>query len=170
MSNIGKKAIKIPSNTKIYQREYQNFKQIIIEKTNNKKYINIPSHYELKIKNNLLNLYTTKKESFYGTLNRKLEQMLTESFKRQIKLNGIGYKLEVKNGEIVSDIGYSHKLYYKIPETITVKEISANVLEAESDSLEELMSFLSKIWIVKKSKKDKYKGKGYTIFSRMSIA
>ena len=163
MSNIGKKTIIIPSNTKIYQRNYINFKQIIIEKNKKKKYINIPSHYDLKIKDKNLNIYTTKKESFYGTLNRKIEQMLTDSFKRQIKLNGIGYKLEVKNDEIVSDIGYSHKLKYKIPKTIKVKEISGNVLEAESDSLEELMSFLSKIWIVKKSKKDKYKGKGYTI-------
>lgn len=163
MSNIGKRIIKIPSNTKIFQREFKNFKQIIIDINNKKKYINIPSHYNLQILNNFLSINTTKKESFYGTLNRKIEQMLTDSFKRQIRLDGIGYKLEVKNGEIISDIGYSHKLIYKIPETIKVKEVSANLLEAESDSLEELMSFLSKIWIVKKSKKDKYKGKGYTI-------
>jgi len=163
MSNIGKKPIQLPSEYTIVQKEYTNFKQIIITINKIKKYINIPKNYTLKIKEKKLYLETTTKEKFYGTLNRKLEQMLTQKFRRQIRLDGIGYKLELKGDEVVSDIGYSHKLHYKIPKNIKIKEVGTNILEGESDSLEELMSFLSKIWIIKKSKKDKYKGKGYTI-------
>ena len=163
MSNIGKKPIIIPKNYQITLRKYTNFNQILIKSPSFSKYINVPTYFSFNIIDNNLFIFSSIKTSFLGTLHRKIQQILTGSFKKSISVIGVGYKLELKGDKIVTDIGYSHIIEYKIPKNIKITQEKANTLIGESNSLEALTQFFSTIWLVKPSEKDKYKGKGYKI-------
>ena len=41
---------------------------------------------------------------------------VTNGFERQLEINGVGYKAEVKGQKITMSLGYSHPIVYKLPE------------------------------------------------------
>ena len=45
---------------------------------------------------------------------------VTEGFKRELDIVGIGYRAEVKGRQVVFALGYSHPVEYKVPEGITI--------------------------------------------------
>ncbi len=65
-----------------------------------------------------------KKDKALHGLNRALLQNavlgVTEGFKREIDLHGIGFKAEVKGREVVFSVGFSHQVRYPMPEGVTV--------------------------------------------------
>jgi large subunit ribosomal protein L6 len=46
---------------------------------------------------------------------------VTQGFTRQLEINGVGYKAEIKGASITLSLGYSHPIEYKLPEGITAK-------------------------------------------------
>src|SRR4051812_34148568 len=46
---------------------------------------------------------------------------VTEGFTRQLEINGVGYKAEIKGSKITLSLGYSHPVDYTLPEGITAK-------------------------------------------------
>ena len=46
---------------------------------------------------------------------------VTQGFTRQLEINGVGYKAEIKGPKIVLSLGYSHPIEYQLPEGITAK-------------------------------------------------
>ena len=48
-------------------------------------------------------------------------QGVTHGFARELEINGVGYKAEIKGSSITLSLGYSHPIEYKLPEGITAK-------------------------------------------------
>jgi len=46
---------------------------------------------------------------------------VTLGFTRQLEINGVGYKAEIKGQAITLSLGYSHPIEYKLPEGISAK-------------------------------------------------
>lgn len=46
---------------------------------------------------------------------------VTKGFERQLEINGVGYKAEVKGASITLSLGFSHPVEFKLPEGITAK-------------------------------------------------
>ena len=46
---------------------------------------------------------------------------VTQGFERQLEINGVGYKAEIKGSNITLSLGYSHPIEYKLPDGITAK-------------------------------------------------
>jgi large subunit ribosomal protein L6 len=46
---------------------------------------------------------------------------VSEGFERRLEINGVGYKAEVKRGFVRFDLGYSHPLFYELPEGVEVE-------------------------------------------------
>jgi large subunit ribosomal protein L6 len=46
---------------------------------------------------------------------------VTDGFTRELEINGVGYKAEIKGSSITLSLGYSHPIEYKLPEGITAK-------------------------------------------------
>ena len=46
---------------------------------------------------------------------------VTDGFTRQLEINGVGYKAEIKGSNITLSLGYSHPIDYKLPEGIAAK-------------------------------------------------
>lgn len=65
-----------------------------------------------------------KKDRALHGLNRALLQNavlgVTEGFKREIDLVGIGFKAEVKGREVVFSVGFSHQVRFPMAEGITI--------------------------------------------------
>jgi large subunit ribosomal protein L6 len=65
-----------------------------------------------------------KKDKALHGLNRALLQNavlgVTEGFKRDIDLHGIGFKAEVKGREVVFSVGFSHQVRFPMREGITI--------------------------------------------------
>ena len=65
-----------------------------------------------------------KKDKAIHGLNRALIQNavtgVTDGFKREIDLVGIGFKGEVKGREVVFTVGFSHTVKFPMPEGVTV--------------------------------------------------
>lgn len=67
-----------------------------------------------------------KERALWGLFARLLKNMVegvTKGFEKQLEMNGIGFKAEVKGRNLVLNIGFSHPVNFSIPEGI---EISVN--------------------------------------------
>ena len=46
---------------------------------------------------------------------------VTQGFTRELEINGVGYKAEIKGPSITLSLGYSHPIEFKLPEGISAK-------------------------------------------------
>src|SRR5262249_18324291 len=46
---------------------------------------------------------------------------VTDGFTRELEINGVGYKAEIKGSNVTLSLGFSHPIDYKLPEGITAK-------------------------------------------------
>ena len=46
---------------------------------------------------------------------------VTKGFEKQLEINGVGYKAEIKGQKITLSLGFSHPIDYTLPEGITAK-------------------------------------------------
>jgi len=82
---------------------------------------------------------------------------VTEGFTRELEINGVGYKAEIKGSNITLSLGYSHPIDYKLPEGITAKT-DKNMLILSGIDKEKLGGAASKIRSFRPP--EPYKGKG----------
>ena len=82
---------------------------------------------------------------------------VTKGFTRQLEINGVGYKAEIKGPKIVLSLGYSHPIEYKLPEGIAAK-IDKNMLILSGIDRQALGAAASKIRSFRPP--EPYKGKG----------
>ena len=91
-------------------------------------------------------------------LKRLIFDVSYKSF-RKLKLQGIGYKFSIISDKIINlKLGFSHNIYFKLPEYVTIKLTKNNTLFLFSDSTEKLVTISESIKRCKRP--DPYKGKG----------
>jgi large subunit ribosomal protein L6 len=82
---------------------------------------------------------------------------VTEGFKKQLELEGTGYKWEVKGKDVVMSLGYSHQVIIPIPEDLKVEITSNRCLVSGIDK--QRVGFMAAT-IRSKRSVEPYKGKG----------
>ena len=82
---------------------------------------------------------------------------VTDGFTRQLEINGVGYKAEIKGPTILLSLGFSHPIEYKLPEGVTAKT-EKNLLILSSIDREKLGGAAAKIRSFRPP--EPYKGKG----------
>lgn len=68
------------------------------------------------------NLKTSKQ--LHGTTNSVINNMMvgvSEGFKRELEINGVGYRFQIQGNKVVITAGYSHPVELVIPEGIKVE-------------------------------------------------
>ena len=53
---------------------------------------------------------------------------VSAGFVRKLEINGVGYKAEVKKGYMRFDLGYSHPIFYQLPEGISAEVDKKNTV------------------------------------------
>ncbi|MDE0056535.1 MAG: 50S ribosomal protein L6 [Defluviicoccus sp.] len=66
---------------------------------------------------------TKRARSMWGTTRSLLQNIVTgvsEGFRVELAINGVGYRAAVDGGELVLQLGYSHEIRHPIPEGIAI--------------------------------------------------
>jgi large subunit ribosomal protein L6 len=82
---------------------------------------------------------------------------VTDGFTRELEINGVGYKAEIKGTSITLSLGYSHPIQYQLPEGVTAKT-DKNLLILSGIDKQKLGGAAAKIRSFRPP--EPYKGKG----------
>jgi large subunit ribosomal protein L6 len=82
---------------------------------------------------------------------------VTDGFTRELEINGVGYKAEIKGTSITLSLGFSHPVEFKLPEGVTAKT-DKNMLILSGIDKQVLGGAASKIRSFRPP--EPYKGKG----------
>jgi len=82
---------------------------------------------------------------------------VTDGFTRELEINGVGYKAEIKGASITLSLGYSHPINFTLPEGVTAKT-DKNMLILSGIDKEKLGGAAAKIRSFRPP--EPYKGKG----------
>lgn len=72
--------------------------------------------------------------AMFGTVRSTVNNMVlgvSTGYKKQLLIDGVGYKAQMKGTDIVLSLGYSHDIVYNIPEGIAVEVQNGTVVNIE---------------------------------------
>lgn len=98
--------------------------------------------------------------SLWGTFAAHIRNMIvgvTAGFKKQLEINGVGYKVALQGKDLKLDVGYSHPVIYAMPPEVKVG-VEKNIMTFESADKELLGKTVADIRQVRPP--EPYKGKG----------
>ncbi len=124
MSRIGKKPIDIPAGVKVGIET----NAVAVEGPKGKLQIVIQPGFTVEAKNNkvFVKRPSDSKKDFavHGLIRSNILNMVkgvTDGYRKDLEIQGVGYKAEVKGKELVLLLGFSHPVKYPIPEGISIK-------------------------------------------------
>ena len=161
MSRIGKQTIEIPQGVTVTVADGQ------ITVQGAKGTLTRPVHPLVTIAQNdgivtvdVANKENKEERSLWGTYASHVKNMVigvTEGFKKQLEVNGVGYKVAMQGTDIKLDVGYSHPVIFNVPAEIKAST-EKNVITLESADKEILGATAAEIRAIRKP--EPYKGKG----------
>ena len=83
---------------------------------------------------------------------------VTEGFKKELDVNGVGYRVEVKGKDLSMKLGFSHDVVMTPPEGVTVECPSANKIIISGPDKQKVGQFAAEVR--EKRPPEPYKGKG----------
>ena len=161
MSKIGQKPIQIPDKVTV-----QLVGQLVSVK-GPKGELSYTVHPSIKIeqKDNQLvlsiaNLTDKKVNALWGTNRQMVANLIigvVAGYSKQLEINGVGYKAELKGDTLTLNVGYSHPVDFKLPSDVTVR-VEKNIITLESINKQSVGETAANIRKIKKP--EPYKGKG----------
>jgi large subunit ribosomal protein L6 len=161
MSRIGKQTIEIPSGVTVDIADGT----IVVQGPKGKLVRSINPLVTVAIVDghvtvDVVNKEEKKERSLWGTYSSHIQNMVegvTQGFKKQLEVNGVGYKVAMQGSDIRLDVGFSHPVIYKVPAQVTAG-VEKNVMTLESPDKELLGSTAAEIRSIRRP--EPYKGKG----------
>ena len=101
-----------------------------------------------------------RERAAHGLMRALVGNMLTgvtKGFERQLEINGVGYKAELKGPKVILSLGFSHPIEFQLPEGISAK-VDKNLLILSGIDRQALGAAASKIRSFRPP--EPYKGKG----------
>lgn len=87
---------------------------------------------------------------------------LSNPFEVVLEINGVGYKASVNSGVVVLSLGYSHEIFYGLPNSVSAVFEKPNLIKLSSHDKILVGQVASEI--ISFRKPEPYKGKGVKIF------
>src|SRR5688500_6765502 len=166
MSRIGNKVIPVPSGVQVQIKDSR------VEVKGPKGLITVPVHSRVKIEKADEGL-VCKRESeqksdraLHGTMRALVANAVkgvTDGFKKEFEIVGIGYRAAVDKKKIVFTVGYSHPVEIELPEDlqITFDEKNKNKFTLHGVDKQKVGQFAAHIRNVRPPDADKGKGIKY---------
>lgn len=104
---------------------------------------------------------TKELRSLHGTTNANISNMLegvSKGFKKELEINGVGYKFGVAGNTLTINAGYSHPVKMTAPDGIKLDSPSNNELTVSGFDKQQVGEFAAKVREVRGP--EPYKGKG----------
>ena len=99
--------------------------------------------------------------AMWGTVAAHIKNMIAgvnKAFEKELILEGVGFKSEIKGKELVLALGFSHPVVVPVPDDLKVKA-EKNIITVTGINLDRVGEFSAKIRALKKP--EPYKGKGF---------
>jgi large subunit ribosomal protein L6 len=123
MSRIGKKPIELPKGVEVKQ----DGNAVTIKGPKGSLSTALIPGITVKVENNVVQFTRANEEqksrAFHGLVRALVANNVrgvSEGFKRELDIVGVGYRAEVKGKEVVFQLGYSHPVRFPIPQGIEV--------------------------------------------------
>jgi len=160
MSRIGKQPVSIPDGVEVkLDGNVLSFK-----KGNSQKELDTKNFVDVKIENGEI-VFSPKGDSrsdraFWGTfraLSQNIIVGITEGYKKELEINGVGYKASVKGNVLELHLGFSHPINYDFPKDVTIA-VEKNVISISGDDKQVIGQVAAEIRSFRPP--EPYKGKG----------
>jgi large subunit ribosomal protein L6 len=161
MSRVGKIPIEIPQGVEVKLED----NLIKVKGSKGELVQEIHPKVNIAIKKNLITVSIEddsdkKQRSLWGTFRKIIANMVdgvTEGYKKELEMVGVGYKAEVSENKLVLNVGFSHSVEYSIPEEIQIN-VEKNIIKISGIDKQKVGQVAAEIRSVKKP--EPYKGKG----------
>jgi len=124
MSRIGKKPITLGNLVKVTRKD----RTLVIHGPKGELFLPIPDSIEVKEANQMLIVERKSDEKFdralHGTVRSLLFNMVqgvTEGFKKELEIEGVGFRAQIKGKSLSLQLGFSHPIDFPIPDGITIQ-------------------------------------------------
>src|ERR1700751_5858257 len=162
MSRIGNKVIPVPSGVKIQVKDGA----VEVQGPKGKMNVRVPAgiHFEQKDGTLVAKRDSEERRALHGlapALVANAVTGVTQGFKRELDIVGVGYRAEVKGKNLVLALGYSHPIEFPIPEGIQIaveKQTHLTVTGADKNQVGQVAANLRAL-----RPPDPYKQKGVRI-------
>jgi large subunit ribosomal protein L6 len=94
----------------------------------------------------------------YRALIANMVTGVTEGFKKNLEVNGVGYRVQMQGNELVMNLGFSHQVKMTAPEGIKVECPNANAIVISGADKQAVGQFAAQVR--EKRPPEPYKGKG----------
>lgn len=161
MSRVGKQTIEIPQGVTIEVKDGN----VIVNGPKGQLNRVLSDKVQVNIENNIVTVSVANEDnkeerSLWGTFSSHIQNMVkgvTEGFKKQLEINGVGYRVAMQGTDLKIEVGYSHPVVYKVPEGL-VASVEKNLITLEGSDNELLGNTAAQIRKIRKP--EPYKGKG----------
>ncbi len=161
MSRIGKVPVSIPSGVKVEIKEGT----IFVESGKGKLSLKIPSNIEVVKDDKEIRVRPLSNDklsrSLYGTMRALIFNMVkgvSEGYKKELEIVGVGYRAQMKGKDLVMQIGFSHPVEVKVPDDLKVSVQGNNRIIVEGIDKQKVGQFAANIRKILPP--EPYKGKG----------
>lgn len=161
MSRKAKIPIELPKEVKVTI----DGSQVKMEGNKGKMNLQIPSGIAVELKDNKLavNRLSNAKQhrANHGTIRAHLANMLTgltQGHKKELEIQGIGFRAQIQGKKIVFILGFSHPIEYIIPDDVKVTVPTQTSIIIEGINTQRVGQVAATIRALKKV--EPYKGKG----------
>ncbi len=99
--------------------------------------------------------------ALHGLTRTLLHNMIvgvTEGFKKELEVNGVGYRVAMEGKKLVMNIGFSHQVTMEQPEGITIEVPTPNKIVISGSNKQQVGQFAAEVR--EKRPPEPYKGKG----------
>ena len=123
MSRIGKKEIPLPKGVEVRQ----DGGAVVVKGPKGSLTTQLVADITMKVEDNVVKFERPNDEgktrAFHGLMRALVANNVkgvSEGFKRELDIIGVGYRAEVKAKEVIFQLGYSHPVKFPIPEGIDI--------------------------------------------------
>lgn len=161
MSRIGKRELTIPANVTVEINDK------VVTVKGPKGTLDFTVKGDIKVSVNDGKVTVTRDnelkqtKQLHGTTNAIIANMITgvsDGFKKELEINGVGYRFQVSGNKLTISAGYSHPVIMDVPAGITVESPDQNQLVINGIDKEKVGEFAANVRKVRGP--EPYKGKG----------
>ena len=161
MSRIGNRKIVIPEGVSVTNEN----NLVKVSGKLGELELELPSVIKMEIENNEITLTRINEikqtKALHGTANANITNMIigvTEGYKKNLEIIGVGYRFALKGNTLVINAGYSHPVEIEIPAGLKVEAVSNTEITVSGIKKELVGEFAANIRKVRQP--EPYKGKG----------
>ena len=159
MSRIGNRKIEIPAGVTVSEEN----RIITVKGPKGELTTKLADNIDVKVEENTLEVVRANDlyKPMHGTVNANIHNMIvgvTEGFKKELEIVGVGYRFSLKGNVLVINAGYSHPVEMQVPNGLTIELPSNTELTIKGINKELVGEFAANVRKVRQP--EPYKGKG----------